>query len=117
MRIRLLHHVDKGLVLGVVVALFAGAGFIQNESATYPGWRGIFWLGGSLIALYGILTFMLYKPTPAPYQRAAENLSFAKKVSELDTIGSLFLAGALIPLLMGLIWGEEPTSYRYIDCT
>lgn len=99
---------------GVLLGAIAGAALVQYNPGGYPGWRAIFWIAGGCAGAVAILIFFAYHPPPAPYSQAYDKTPVLQKVMSFDIVGACLLGAALVPLLMGLIWGGETYPYVFL---
>lgn len=93
-----------GAVGGVLVGLYAGAGFITlypSHSAAdpgntdYEGWRSAIWLEMGLFFLSFVLYLCFYWPEPV---HNPGRLSVMQRVAKVDWVGCVLLGCAVTPV-------------------
>ncbi|KAL8278276.1 hypothetical protein RQP46_009308 [Phenoliferia psychrophenolica] len=91
-----------GSITGVLLGLYVGANFIQNNPGGYPGWRSASWFNVATHFVTFLLFFFFYHPSPVPNP---QGLTVAKRIMQIDWLGCLLLGAGICPLMVGLIWG------------
>lgn len=91
--------------VGSVVGLFVGAALIKDyptQTGKYSGWRGMYWFVMGLYVISLVLVGLFYRPPPFPNPKDS---SVSERLLDFDFVGSVLFTGAIVPLMMGLVWG------------
>jgi len=91
--------------LGSIFALAIGGYLVQSRP---DGFRIYFYICAGIYAVAILLVALLYNPPP----RELQYLSFKEKVCALDWTAYLLLGTGTVLLCLGLLWAENPYSWR-----
>lgn len=91
--------------LGSIFALTLGGYLVQSRP---DGFRIYFYICAGIYAVSVLLVALFYNPPP----RELQSLSFMEKVRALDWPAYLLLGSGCVLLCLGLLWAENPYSWR-----
>lgn len=93
---------------GSFIGVLGGASLISTNPGGYSGWRTLFWIITAAHAFSTVLVVFCYHP---PLPPNPENRSLVVRIMDFDAAGTLLLAFALVPLLVGLISGGNTAPW------